>query len=231
MINKNAILRLALYSITLTAWCVKAQVDFKVPTDDEIRRARETFASLPRPIEYSMERTNTPLLILCRIKLRNTTKKFADTISFCALAYALWPMLDVPKSNAEAAIVLLGASGEQFSAQSLTYIDASSPGNWDSMGRTYIADCKRAIRLAFKQSDSWYPHKVLFDRETVLSESKTNEAMRAAYVEAMQKALADPKIRTENPLEAHNILLLLYSLDRQNSVLGYALDSHHPNLL
>lgn len=100
----------------------------------------------------------------------------------------------------------------------LDFIDAARPGSWPQ-SRPYAVDkCRRLCRSVLGQPEWWYPHPVLFDRGLVLAESKTNAAVRAAHIDAMVKALADPKIRGENPLEVNNILLILDALKAREAV-------------
>jgi hypothetical protein len=45
--------------------------------------------------------------------------------------------------------------------------------------------------------------------------------LRAAHIEAMVKALADPKIRTDNPLEVNSILLILDALKAREAAQSF----------
>ena len=205
-------------TVTWTAGAVEQPTLF----DNRVMDVRQAFLGLPRPLGYEMKSKHDYVDTLTWIVLTGETAQFANKYSTNELIYALWPYLDNHEYNAEAAIILLGTTGRKFlSPLILTYKDRRQPGNWSYLRSDYLDNCKIACRTALKQPNWWYPHKVFFDRKTVLAESKTNAIVRAAYVAAMQKALADPKIRTENPLEVHNIISCLYILDKKAAVSNF----------
>lgn len=175
---------------------------------------RAAFLEVPRPLSYECRTKEGDHFTLSWIELSGPTRSFADKYSFEELVYAFWPWLDDSEHQPEVAILLLGINGRKMMRpQKLTYVDSRRPGNWKSLAPGYLDVCKIACRSALGQPDWWYPHQVLFDRDAVLAESKSNALTRANYIAAMQKALADPKRRTENPLGANEILLILSALD------------------
>ena len=185
---------------------------------DEAVKIRAEFSVLARPLPYNARSWKREHITASWIELSGATRAFADRYSGEELIYALWPWLDDPDHAPEATILLLGITGYKLMRGPLTYVDQRHPGNWKFEGTGYVDECKIACRGALNQPAWWYPHKVLFDRDTVLSESKSNDVVRAAYVAAMQKVLTDSKIRTENPLGVREVLFLMYSLDRKASV-------------
>jgi hypothetical protein len=184
------------------------------PDERKVEAARNEFLALERPIEYrSVADRNDPKIYLHWIELRGSTKMFADKWGTSVLVYALWGFLDDPVYDAESTIILSGhLGGRGIGAWHITYRDRSNVGNWPQVKEYFAEDCKNDCRSAMNQPSYWYPHPVLFDRATVLAESATNAAVRANYIAAMVKVLADPKIRTENPLEVQSILLILGAL-------------------
>lgn len=189
------------------------------PSEERIEEVRKQFRDLRRPIEYeSKVDRDDPRIPLHWIELRGQAKAFAETFSKEELIHGLWNYMDDPSYDAEATILLLGAVGwRHVEAWKLTYRSCSDPGNWAEVKKHFMEWCRIDCRRAIGEPPEWYPHKVLFDRETVLTASRTNAAARAAYIAAMQKALADPRIRTENPLEANSIILLLSALDAKEA--------------
>ena len=176
-------------------------------------RIRAEFSGIAQPIHYESNTKRGDHFTLSWIELNAGARTFGEKYTAKELIYSLWPWLDDAGHAPEATIMLLGVTGRQMMrSQKLTYVDSGKPGNWASLAPGYIDECKIACRLALSQPDEWYPHQVLFDRDAVLAESKTNALTRANYIGAMQKALADPKIRTENPLGVEETLNLLCSL-------------------
>lgn len=139
------------------------------------------------------------------VELLGETANFIGKYDLPTLALSLWPLLDDPARAADASACLFGAMKTQLGGTSPAIVKDTQL-------------CKWAVRRAFNQPNWWYPHQILFDRETVLIESKTSAVVRANYIAAMQKALADPKIRTENPLEVKSILGLLCELKAVEAV-------------
>ena len=181
-------------------------------------RIRAEFAGIAQPIHYESSTKRGDHFTLSWIELNDGARMFGEKYSAKELIYALWPWLDDAGHAPEATIMLLGVTGRQMMrSQKLTYVDSGKPGNWTSLAPGYIDECKIACRLALNQPDWWYPHQVLFNRDAILAESKTNELTRANYVSTMQKALADPAVRTGNPLEANSILLILSALDAKEA--------------
>ena len=187
------------------------------PSRADVERARAAFLKLSRPLAYKyvVDRpARDPFeYALSHIALHKDAKALAEGTPAMVLVYALWPFLTNQTYDAEAFIILQGALEPKMAGDwGLDFIDAAHPGSWPRVRPYAIDKCRRLCRSVLGQPEWWYPHPVLFDRGRVLAESKTNAVVRAAHIEAMVKALADPKIRTENPLEANNILLILDAL-------------------
>ncbi len=186
---------------------------------EEAVRLRAEFLAQALPISYETHVKAGAHFHLSWIELTGRTKSFATRHSAQELIYAFWPWLDDPAHAPEATILLLGLTGRKMmTPQKLSYTDKTHSGNWSDLADSCIDECKIECRGTLNQPNWWYPHQILFDRETVLIESKTSAVVRANYIAAMQKALADPKIRTENPLAVREILSLLNYLDRKASV-------------
>ena len=204
-----------LLRLSITALLVassRAGTNALSPPDTRNAAVRQAFRELERPIEYILLRQGDSHGPMSFISLQGGASAFARRYSAAELVYALWPLLDSPEDDADAALILMGKLNVTLYTDSFTYRQPSERGNWSAM-RTYCVEtCRIYARRALGQPEWWYPHPVLFDRGRVLAESKTNAVVRAAHIEAMVKALADPKIRTENPLEANNILLILDAL-------------------
>lgn len=141
---------------------------------------------------------------ISHVELNGDTAAFVKKYDLKTLALALWPYLDRSETAGDASVCLFGAM-------------KTSLGGTSASIATNIPFCKWTVRRAFNQPNWWYPHQELFDRNTVLAESKTNSLARARYIAEMQKALSDPKIRTENPLEVGNILFALSDLNAENT--------------
>jgi len=193
------------------------------PSRADVERARAAFLKISRPLAYKYvvdRKAQSPFgYALSHIELFRDAKEFAKKTPATDLIYALWPFLTNHTYDAEAFIILQGALEPKMAGDwGLNFLDAAHPGTWPQSRRYAVAHCQWLCRSALGQPEWWYPHPVLFDRGRVLAESKTNAVVRAAHIEAMVKALADPKIRTENPLEANNILLILDALKAREAV-------------
>jgi hypothetical protein len=185
---------------------------------EEAVRLRAEFLAQALPVSYETHVKAGAHFHLSWIELTGRTKSFATKHSAQELIYAFWPWFDDPAHAPEATILLLGLTGRKMmTRQKLSYADTAHPGNWSELATSCIDECKIECRSALNQPNWWYPHQVLFDRETVLTESKTSAVVRASYIAAMQKALANPKIRTENPLEVKSILETLCVLDAREA--------------
>jgi hypothetical protein len=195
-----------------TAICVRADT---VPSDALVETVRQEFLALPRPLEYDATITyNFVSGDWATLSLKGATKAFADAHAIPELAYALWRHMDGPPHDAEALIILMGKlGGGTFVGEALSYRDATDVGNWPKFGDTWIHSCKNDIKEALGKlyHEGWYPHKVLFDADTVVAERK-DPVKRTAHVEAMRAALRDPTLRVENPLGVEDILGLLSQL-------------------
>jgi len=180
-----------------------------------VEEALKDFAALPRPLEYIAKSREIDMGDhVSWLELRGETRRFAEKYDVRVLAYALWPMMDAKKGDADAVIVMFGKIKQyDASPDKLTYRSYADQGNWARLRDSYIDACKIAYRQALGQPDWWYPHPVLFDRDTVLADSASNAAVRSRYIAEMQKALVDPKIRAENPLEVSSILMTLFALN------------------
>ncbi len=177
-------------------------------------KLRAEFLEQALPISYEPHVKTGDRFHLSWVELSGRTRSFASRHTLHELIYAFWPWLDDPEHAPEATILLLGVTHrEMMRPHRLSYVDRSHPGNWAALAPGYVDECKIECRAALNQPEWWYPHPMLFDRDRVLAESKANAAARAAYIGAMVKALADPKIRTENPLEVRNILGVLSALN------------------
>ena len=210
-----------LLRLSITALLVassRAGTNALSPPDTRNAAVRQAFRELERPIEYILLRQGDSHGPMSFISLQGGASAFARRYSAAELVYALWPLLDSPEDDADAALILMGKLNVTLYTDSFTYRQPSERGNWSAM-RTYCVEtCRIYARRALGQPEWWYPHPVLFDRGRVLAESKTNAVVRATHIEAMVKALADPKIRTENPLEVNNILLILDALKAREAV-------------
>ena len=190
------------------------------PAAERIDQLKREFESLHRPLEvgtFVVSPSNSTRLYApdAIVTIGGDGKQFLDRMTTAEAVYTLWPYLSDTNHDAEATLLLLSKLREGISSSApLTQNSDSVVKYWPKDRKGMVARCKRCCQIAMVKETWWYPHKVLFDRKTVLAESKTNAAVRAAYVAAMQKALADPKIRTENPLEANDILGYLYILDK-----------------
>ena len=183
------------------------------PNGEEAVKLRGEFLAQAVPISYEPHVKQADQFHISWIELTGRTQAFAERHSATDLIYAFWPWFDNPQHAPEATVLLLGVTHrEMMRPQRLSYVDRANPGNWARLASGYMDECKIACRLALNQPDWWYPHKVLFDRDTVLAETKSNGVVRASYIAAMQKALSDPKIQTENPLEVKNVLEILSAL-------------------
>jgi hypothetical protein len=205
----------------LTGFGVLAAVP---PSDESVQAIRDSFLQLSRPLSYNYvvdkpaRDETSPLTAESHFELKSDAARLAATTNAMALIQALWPYLTDQRYDAEAYIILTAAFRPQVIGNiRFDFISAEMPGHWPLIRRQEVDVCKNSIRNALNQPDWWYPHKVLFDRDTVLAECKTNALARANYVGAMQKTLADPGIRTGNPLEANSILLILSALDAKEA--------------
>jgi len=187
------------------------------PNGEEAVKLRGEFLAQAVPISYEPHVKQADQFHISWIELTGRTQAFAERHSATDLIYAFWPWFDDPQHAPEATVLLLGFTHrEMMRPQRLSYVDRANPGNWARLASGYMDECKIACRGALNQPEWWYPHRVLFDRDTVLTESKTSGVVRTAYVSAMQKALSDPQIRLENPLEVDSILNILCTLDAKD---------------
>lgn len=190
------------------------------PADSDITASRKEFLALRRPLAYASiadtEDRNIPLYWL---ELHGQSRFFFTKWGTETLVYALWDFLDDSTYSADSTIMLLGGIGKQHvGTWQLSYKSPSEQGNWPAMAAELVRQCKRDSRSALGQPEWWYPHPALFDRARVLSESKTNAALRAAHIGAMVEALAGPGIRAGNPLEVRSALMILDALKAHEAV-------------
>lgn len=197
------------------------------PSEDAIRQARDLFLDIPRPISYESEVHGT--FVSGRdtdIRLMGAANTYANSQGITNLAYALWDYMDGDTYDAEAVIVLMGhLKASATGLPALTYRDAAHPGNWPKYRKNWVSFCRNRVRFALGKGvvDGWYPHDVLFDEESALR-GKTNEVLRAQYVEAMREALRKPDLASKNPLEVKNIFHLLSVLNAKEAApeaIGY----------
>ena len=175
------------------------------PYEALVAKIGQEFLTISKHVDYRIEVTRPRRSVRfddgsSRIRLKGAALDMSKRYTLADLATGLWCYLDDPDHVLAASVILYAKAGETFMGAG----GGGRPGNGES--------CKVTVRRALGQPEWWYPHPVLFDRGRVLAESKTNAVVRAAHIEAMVKALADPKIRTENPLEVNNILLILDAL-------------------
>lgn len=181
------------------------------PYEALVAKIGQEFLTISKHVDYRIEVTRPRRSVRfddgsSRIRLKGAALDMSKRYTLADLATGLWCYLDDPDHVLAASVILYAKAGETFMGAG----GGGRPGNGES--------CKVTVRRALGQPEWWYPHPVLFDRGRVLAESKTNAVVRAAHIEAMVKALADPKIRTENPLEANNILLILDALKAREAV-------------
>lgn len=190
------------------------------PTEESIAHTRAAFLALSRPLAYKYVLDKparnpgaTSLDAVSHIELYGDAKVLAENTPAAELIYALWPFLTNCMYDAEAFIVLEGALEPRIAGDwELNFVSLEKPGSWPGFRGHSIEHCQRMCRSALNQPEWWYPHPILFDRQRVLAESKTNAAVRLAYIDAMVKALADPNIRSENPLEVKNMFGILSAM-------------------
>ena len=188
------------------------------PNGEEAVKLRGEYLAQALPISYEPHVKQADQFHISWIELTGRTQAFAERHSATDLIYALWPWFDDPQHAPEATILLLGVTHrEMMRPQRLTYVDRANPGNWVRLASGYMDECKIACRGALGQPEWWYPHKVIFDRETVLKESKTNALVRSKYIAQMVQVLSNPQIRTDNPLEVKSILGLLCEIRAVNA--------------
>ena len=193
------------------------------PNTNRIAQLKQAFLLLNRPIDVStfVEQPSTSALYdnsVAYVTIGGDGKRFLESAPTLDLCYALWPFLENPQYDADSALMLFCKLHERIIARyELTQNSQSVANYWPTERAGIIKRCKRLCQVALHQPDWWYPHQVLFDREKVLAESKDNRVARASYIAAMQKALADPNIRTENPLGVEETISLLSALNARNS--------------
>lgn len=205
----------AILSFGLAGVC-QAVERFPARATEDISRIRDEFLMLHGRVEFLFvvdEKSPTILWDEARshIELKGRANDLVNRHRVASIVLALWSYLDVREYKDDACVCLLAAIGGELSGSLKSHV-------FD------VPMCKWRIRRFFGESDDWYPHQELFNRERILSESQTNATTRANYIEEMKKALADKDLRTKNPLEVMEIFNILYDLKAYNaadSILDY----------
>ncbi len=177
-----------------------AEAVFDNRYEDRIAKARQEFLAIHGRVPYRFVVDKEPTTwkyddAQSHVQLEGAAMDLAKRYGVADLAAALWGFLDDTQYASDACACLYGT------------VKAKLPGRSPKILQD-AAYCKWVVRDALNQPDYWYPHKVLFDQASVMRDRK-DPAARRRNIEAMVKALADPKIRTENPLEVENIQSLL----------------------
>jgi len=202
------------------------------PDTNRVEKLKREFLSLKRPIAVGtfVEKTSTSLAFgnsIAYVTIGGDGKNFLEKSTVEELTYALWPFFEDDKYDADATLMLLCKLHVRISATyELTQDSQSVKRFWPTERKGMIRLCKRSCQFALGEPDWWYPHLVLFDREKVLAECNDNPVARASYIAAMQKALANPNIRTENPLgvdETLGVLSALHAVEAAPTYVSYLL--------
>jgi hypothetical protein len=220
--------RFAAFLLLLAAGGLIARADDRAPSEERLTVVRKQFMTIKHPLSFhlNVEKTSSSVKYdnsRAFIVLDDDAKRLAEVNTENELIHGLWPFLDEHAYDSDAMLILLACVHAHVSEGYAIHYDARSddPDSWPRQREDMIAFCKTQCRRFLGQPEWWYPHKVLFDRDTVLAESKTNALARTAYIAAMQKALADPKIRSDNPLEVKSILGLLCELDANEAATNF----------
>jgi len=183
----------------------------KVPSDQRVDDIRARFQKLSHPINYSYVVDHRGATFDLKgmdptyghLELHRGTRRLAEECTLTELIHALWPYLDGPDRCSDA-YIMLNAKLNTRMQDEYHYV------------RGNIENLKKECRRALLQDDEWYPHKVLFDYEEVRAAWR-DPVKRKQYIDGMQEALQDQKLRAENPLEVKNLLMLLSMLDAKEA--------------
>jgi hypothetical protein len=190
---------------------------YVVPEESQCQAVRKRFQDLARPLPYRYV-VDTPSRSIfshdakSHFELSGDAMRLVEQTAVPDLVYGLWTCLDDTQTEAEAYIVLSVATKRRILADlRFAYRSATDPGNWPRLRQQQVELCRRACRQVLGEPECWYPHKVLFDADAILRDRK-DPAARSRNIAAMVQALADPGIRSENPLEVKSALSLLFAL-------------------
>jgi len=182
-----------------------------------VAEAREEFTALCKKQQWAhvIDKPNTSLFGDngdSHIELKAPLKAFAQKYTPAEVAAALWDVAGDPGRARDVAAYIRGAEGRRggmpgkadpYRTQEELYVMAKLPRR----------PPPREPPKNLSELNPPFPFRPSFtglDGQQVHRECRDNPALRAEYIGAITKILADPGIRKENPLETKNLLDILF---------------------
>ena len=137
------------------------------PPSERVKLIQREFIALKRPLEFRQKIKEGGWRggDVCDLVLKGQVARFAAKYSNVELVHALWPMLDDPKTDADACVVLFGKFAPRMvSGYFSSYRSPQQSGDWEFERKDNVRFCKSNCRGVVGQGSNpfWKPHPVLF---------------------------------------------------------------------
>ena len=188
------------------------------PPQERVEQIRREFLALNRPLDFTVKVKDGGWRggDVSDLVLGGATARFAKAYSNVELVHALWPMLDDPKTDADAFMVLFGKiAPSRYGGHFPSYRSPQQPGDWAVRRKDDIRICKSKCLGVVGQGGNpfWKPHPILFqydyEKFRTMSDQPTD---RAEWIGNLRGWLRDPDVVTNNPLEVYKIAVALRDL-------------------
>lgn len=182
------------------------------PPQERVEQIRREFMALKRPLDFTVKVKDGGWRggDVSELILRGATARFAEKYSNVELVHALWPMLDDPKTDADASIVLFGKIAPSSHGRHFTnYRSPQQPGDWAVRRKDDIRICKLKCREVVGQGGNpfWKPHPILFQYDDKMFRAMADKPdERTEWIGKLRGWLRDPEVIANNPLEVYKII-------------------------
>jgi hypothetical protein len=182
------------------------------PPQERVEEIRREFMALKRPLDFTVKVKDGGWRggDVSELILSGATARFAEKYSNVELVYALWPMLDDPKTDADASMVLFGKIAPSSHGRHFTnYRSPQQPSDWEERRKDDVRICKLKCREVVGQGGNpfWKPHPVLFQYDYKKFQAMADKPdERAEWIGKLRGWLRDPEVVANNPLEVYKII-------------------------
>ena len=191
------------------------------PPQERVEQIRREFLALKRPLDFTVKVKDGGWRggDVSELMLRGATARFAEKYSNVELVHALWPMLDDPKTDADASIVLFGKIAPSSHGRHFTnYRSPQQPSDWEERRKDDIRICKLKCRAVVGQGGNpfWKPHPILFQYDYEKFRAMADKpGERTEWIGKLRGWLRDPEVIANNPLEVYKIICTLTALSEK----------------